>query len=226
MLWWKVQCCFGTFLAGWWPSFRSNYLPCTGAASKPAGMGMAWSLPAGELTTPAHFRSDPEPSGSLVPAPRHLSAGVWAHGSHREYMGGGIRKKRGRICFIVNIFPFIPLRVVLKYRPRRTSPVSNLASYSHAWKHVISVLLLHWGSEVNRGQSGGGGVLTICHAARLTGQDNNKTGIYLNHLAFQLIMQTSIPGSFCFQPSEGWLVIGMLTCILIWEDKCPCSFLL
>lgn len=100
----------------------------------------------------------------------------------------------------------------------------NLASYSHAWERVISVLLLHRGSEVNR-QSGGGGVLTLCHAARLTGRDNNKTGIYLNHLAFQLILQTSIPSS-CWLPAFGKVVIGVLTWILIWENNCPCSLLL
>lgn len=69
---------------------------------------------------------------------------------------------------------------------------------------------------MNRGQSGGGGVLPLCHAARLTGQDNNKTGIYLNHLAFQSILQTSIPGS-CLLPAFGKVVISMLTWILIWE---------
>lgn len=68
-------------------------------------------------------------------------------------------------------------------------------------------------------------MLMFCHATCLRGQDNYESGMYLNHLAFQLFVQTSILGS-CSLPAFGKVVVSMLMWILIWEENSPCSLLL
>lgn len=93
--------------------------------------------------------------------PQHISHGVQAT-HHPSVLGAtvatvrtweqeqGIRQRGGRVCFTANVFPFIPLRIVLKDRPRTLLfsilGSNNIPSYSSSLPALGKVVtgLLTW----------------------------------------------------------------------------------